>query len=127
VSEQAEATNRAIAEMFSNPHTAVQFALGSVLTVSVINLVKKGMTEQVMHEVADVGVQYGLAEDVPLREIALHYGLKTEYDAVWIYLLAYGAQKLSAMGVQPTDLHQAIEIHYKSAYQLNQQLGGAAP
>lgn len=119
--------NKVIAELFSNPQTAVQFALGSVLTVAVINLVRRGVTEAVMHEVADVGVQYGLPENVPLREIGQRYGLKTEYDAVWVYLLAYGAQKLAAMGVQPLDLHQAIEIHYKSAYQLNQQLGGAAP
>lgn len=93
----------------SDPQGSARLTLGCVLTLSVAELLRGGMPVSDVHDIVELAARYGIPNE-------------KEVSTVWVYLLAYAAQGLLAVGAGLPDVHQAVEFGAQAA-----QVAQAAP
>jgi hypothetical protein len=95
-----EEARSAFEQVMKDPYYAAQFTVGCVLTLSVVQLVKGGMAASDVHDIIDITLQYGLPDEKKVL-------------TVWVYLLAYSAQKMAEMGASVDEVHQTVDVNLR--------------
>lgn len=93
-----EEARRAFEQVMMDPYYAAQFTVGCTLTLSVVQLVKGGMSASDVHDIINITMQYGLPDE-------------KQVSTVWVYLLAYSAQKMIEIGASVDEVHQTVEVN----------------
>lgn len=76
---------------------SARLTLGCVLTLSVVELLQRGMPLADVHNIVDLTATYGVPEEKTV-------------STVWVYLLAYAVRGFSNVGVGLQEVHQAVDM-----------------
>jgi len=94
---EEEKTRELLEGLRGDPQRSARLTRGCVLTLSVAELLQRGMPVSDVHDVVDLTARFGVPDE---RTVA----------TVWVYLLAYAAKGLLDVGVGLPEVHQAVDV-----------------